>query len=70
MPWKKTSKQEQRFDLVRQMKSGLVPVSELSRRFKVARQTAYKWLNRHRAKRLAGLEDKSQRPNGVPGRDQ
>jgi len=52
MPWKKTSKQEQRFDLVRQMISGLVPVRELCRRFKIVRQTACKWLNRYREKRL------------------
>ena len=62
MPWKNKSKVEQRFDLVRQMAAGKLAVSELCRRFKISRQTAYKWLRRYRQKRLAGLRDRSRRP--------
>jgi len=46
MPWKTNSKEEQRFDLVRQMMAGLVSVIALCRRFGISRQTAYKWRRR------------------------
>ena len=47
MPWKKNDLVEQRYDLVRQMKAGELTVSELCRRAKVSRQTAYKWRKRY-----------------------
>jgi transposase len=62
MPWKSKSKVEQRFDLVRQMAAGKLAVSELCRRFKISRQTAYKWFRRYRQKRLSGLKERSRRP--------
>jgi transposase InsO family protein len=62
MPWKTNSKEEQRFDLVRLMKSSEGAVSELCRHFGVSRQTAYKWRKRYRQHRLHGLEDRSRRP--------
>jgi transposase InsO family protein len=62
MPWKSKSKEEQRFDLVRQMAKGQLAVSQLCRRFQICRQTAYKWLRRYRQKRLRGLKDRSRRP--------
>jgi putative transposase len=62
MPWKNNSKEEQRFDLVRQMAAAKLTVSELCRRFGVSRQTAYKWRERYRRKRLGGLKNKSCRP--------
>lgn len=67
MPWKATSRQEQRFDLVRQMSAGQCSVIELCRRFKISRQTAYKWRRRFRAKRLPGLQDRSRRPRRIVG---
>src|SRR5262245_6619696 len=66
MPWKRSSKEEQRFDLVRQMLRGKVQVSVLCREFGVSRQTAYKWKQRYRSYRLRGLEDRSRRPQGSP----
>jgi transposase InsO family protein len=65
MPWKTTHPQEQRFELVRQMQSGQTSVTELCRRFKVSRFTAYQWQRRYRAGRLKALEDKSRRPGQV-----
>jgi putative transposase len=62
MPWKNRSKEEQRLDLVRQMAVGAHAVGELCRRFGVTRQTAYKWRQRYRQKRLRGLHDQSRRP--------
>lgn len=65
MPWKPTNKQEQRFELVRQMETGEWPVVELCRRFRISRQTAYKWRQRFRKGRLAGLKDKPRNPKRV-----
>jgi len=62
MPWKFTQKEEQRFDLVRQMRAGHLSVSELCRRFKISRQTAYKWRDLYRRGGLEGLRDRSRRP--------
>lgn len=66
MPWKMTNRQEQRFDLVRQMISGRLSVRELCQRFRISRQTAYKWRHRYRQRRLSGLKDRSRRPLRSP----
>ena len=68
MPWKRTDRQEQRYDLVKQMQAGKLAVSELCRRFGIAQKTAYKWRKRFRLGRLLGLADRSTRPRRVPGR--
>jgi putative transposase len=68
MPWKTTTRQEQRFDLVRQMIAGRLTVTQLCQRFRISRQTAYKWRARYRRHRLGGLQDRSRRPRRSPGR--
>lgn len=68
MPWKPTNKQEQRFELIRQMRGRELTVAELCRGFKISRQTAYKWRRRFRTGRLEGLKDRSRRPTNVPNR--
>jgi transposase InsO family protein len=68
MPWKRTSRQEQRFDLVRQMSAGQCSVVALCLRFKISRQTAYKWRRRFRGGRLPALLDRSHRPKQLVGR--
>jgi len=67
MPWKTNSKEEQRFDLVRQMMAGLVSVIALCRRFGISRQTAYKWRRRYRLRKVCGLKEQSRRPLVSPG---
>ena len=62
MPWKTQCPSEQRWDLVRQMNAGRLTVTELCRRFKISRQTAYKWRGRYRRKGLWSLQDHSRRP--------
>lgn len=62
MPWKRTSKEEQRLDLVRLMLARKVRVSRLCAEFGVSRQTAYKWVKRYRQSRLVGLSDRSRKP--------
>jgi putative transposase len=62
MPWKTTSKEEQRLELVRLMRAGQVPVVELCGRFNISRTTAYKWLWQYRLKPRRILRDGSRRP--------
>jgi putative transposase len=63
MPWKFIKQEEQRFDLVRQMAAGNISVTELCRRFRISRQTAYKWRKSYQRDRLRGLKDRSRRPH-------
>ena len=68
MPWKKIDRIEQRFELIRQMSAGELTVSELCRRAKISRQTAYKWRRRYQTGRLKGLADRSRIAKRVFGR--
>src|SRR3989454_9537733 len=68
MPWKMRSRQEQRFELVRQMIVGRLSVTELCQRFRISRQTAYKWRGRYRQQKLGGLKDRPRRPQRSPQR--
>lgn len=65
MPWKAKNEQEQRYDLVRAMRAGRESIAELSRRWRVSRKTAYKWLRRYQHKGLRGLEDEGRQPQQV-----
>lgn len=62
------SKVMQRLELVRQLFKKLVPVKELCRRFKISRQTAYKWRDRYRRGRIRGLKENSRRTVARSGR--
>jgi putative transposase len=68
MPWKTKNQQEQRYELVRRIKAGTEPIAVLSRRWRVSRKTAYKWLKRYRRRGLRGLLDESRRPEGMTTR--
>lgn len=65
MPWKKVTAMESRLEFVRAWESGVLSISELSRRFGVSRKTAYKWVGRFESHGQAGLEDRSRRPMQV-----
>ena len=49
---------EQRYQAVLEVLNG-VPVTEVARRFGVARQTVHDWLRRYASDGLAGLADRS-----------
>lgn len=68
MPWKAKNEQEQRYELVRAMEAGVESVTELSRRWRVSRKTAYKWQRRYRQSGLRGLSDQARRPGRVARR--
>ena len=44
------------------------PVAGLARQLGISLRTARKWLARHRAEGLSGLQDRSSRPHCSPGR--
>jgi transposase InsO family protein len=56
---------EQRYQAVLEVLEGAA-VSDVARRFGVARQTVHVWLTRYAAHGLAGLADKSSRPLSCP----
>lgn len=56
---------EQRYDAVREVLEGR-PVTEVAARYGVSRQSVYTWVGRYRAGGLAGLQDRSHRPNNSP----
>ena len=68
MPWKTQKPVEQKWDLVQQMRLGEMSVSELCRRFGISRKTAYKWVNRYRKEQMAGLRDRSRKPQRLRSR--
>lgn len=66
MPWKETTKMEQRLEFVMLADREGANVSALCRRFSISRQAGYKWLNRYRQHGKDGLADRSRRPKHAP----
>ena len=62
MPWKETSKLEQRRELIKRYLDGEEGVAELSRQYGISRQTVYHWLERWEQNGEAGLEERSRAP--------
>ena len=58
---------EQRYQEVLEVLDG-IPVTEVARRFGVARQTVHRWLARYRENGLDGLADRSHAPTAHPWR--
>ena len=56
---------EQRYQAVLEVLNG-VPVTEVVRRYGVARQTVHDWLRRYGREGMAGLVDRSSRPQSCP----
>jgi transposase InsO family protein len=57
---------EQRYRAVLEVLEDGVPVTEVARRYGVARQTVHEWLARYAGGGLAGLADRSSRPASCP----
>jgi transposase-like protein len=58
---------EQRFDAVRLVLAGAT-VTEVAARVGVSRQTLHSWLSRYLGEGVAGMVDRSRRPNSCPHR--
>lgn len=68
MAWKESDRVSLRSEFVRLASAEGANVSELCRRFGIARKTGYKWLKRWREQGESGLEDRSRRPTNSPAR--
>lgn len=69
MPWMEKSVKDQREEFVKLCRMAGANISELSRRFGISRQTAYKWLERYDPRAAdGGLGDRSRKPLNSPGR--
>ena len=56
---------EQRYQAVLEVLNG-VPVTEVARRYGVARQTVHDWLRPYGKEGFSGLVDRSSRPQSCP----
>jgi transposase-like protein len=65
MPWKKVSPMEQKQRFVSLAGSGHFTLTELCRDFGVSRKTGHKWVARHAADGMKGLEEHSRAPKSV-----
>ena len=68
MPWEAKNTMTLREDFVSLAATRTVPFSELCRRYRISRQTGYRWLDRHKAEGTGGLADRSRRPHHSPMR--
>lgn len=68
MPFREVSRMDEKLEFVTLASGEGANVRELCRRFGVSPTTGYKWLSRHEAAGVAGLEDLSRRPHGSPWR--
>jgi transposase len=57
---------EQRYQAVREVLDDGASITEVARRYGVARQTVHSWLRRYASSGLAGLADRSCRPASCP----
>jgi len=67
MPWKVQSLMSAKKELVSLASSAQNGISELCRRFKISRKTAYKWIDRYAVEGESGLAERSRKPLGSPG---
>jgi transposase InsO family protein len=68
MPWKTMDVREQRVSFVVAASRGEKPLSGLCQEFGISRPTGYLWLARYREQGLAGIAERSRRPETSPRR--
>src|SRR3954471_17490599 len=67
MPWKETSAMFERYRFVEMAAEMSGSIAELCRRFRVSRQTGYKWLKRYEPERaFESLQDKPRANERLP----
>lgn len=66
MPWEVVSKMSLKQEFVLLAGQGNVSIKELCQRFKVSRQTGYKWLARYASEGDQGLVERSRQPRNCP----
>ncbi len=68
MPWRELTVIDQREEFVRLALAPEANISELCRRFGIARSNGHKWVRRYQAQGREGLADRSRRPRRSPRR--
>jgi transposase InsO family protein len=66
MPWRELTVTDQREEFVKLALAPGANISELCRRFGIARSCGHKWVGRYLAEGRTGLDDRSRRPHGSP----
>lgn len=66
MPWRTATMETERAQFVVEAQASDFSHAELCRRYRISRQTGYKWLRRHEHEGFAGLENRSSRPRSCP----
>lgn len=66
MPWKKMEVREQRVEFVVRALRGKEPISQLCLEYGISRPTGYLWLKRYRKDGVAGIVERSRRPQHSP----
>ena len=66
MPWTETMPRDQREKFIRDLRLGVMTMTELCERCGIARKTGYKWLDQHFHEGMAGLKDRSRTPKHTP----
>lgn len=65
MSWAERDRMSLRNEFVHLVETQLVSMTELCHRFGISRKTGYKWVHRFRADGVAGLTDRSRRPQRI-----
>ena len=66
MPWRETSRMDERLRFVQDVHRPGWSIAEVCRRYEVSRKTGYKWLAAYELAGPAGLADGSHRPRSCP----
>lgn len=66
MPWRETSRMDERLRFVQDVHRPGWSIAALCRRYGVSRKTGYKWLAIYERCGAAGLADTSRRPHSCP----
>jgi len=65
MPWKETTKMEQKIEFICEWRTGKYTLTELCRCFEISRPTAYKIIARFETEGYEGLRELSRKPRGT-----
>lgn len=66
MPWEAMSKMSLKREFAQLASGDAISMKELCQRFRISRQTGYKWLRRYSSAGEQGLEEQSRRPRNCP----
>jgi transposase len=66
MPWKETTKMEQKIEFICEWRTGKYTITELCKSFEISRPTAYKIINRFETMGYDGLLEKHRTPKSHP----